>query len=238
MLVSLGVKKNLKKIIIAIDGPSASGKSTLAKDMAKALGYTYIDSGAMYRAVTLFFLKNHTVLDEVESVQYALEHISIKFEQDEQGGSRTLLNNKDVEDAIRQMEVSALVSPVAAIPAVRMAMVQQQQALGKHKEIVMDGRDIGTVVFPNAELKFFVTADIETRAQRRYLELLKRKEATSFEAVLENLKERDRMDSARTVGPLKQAKDAILIDNTHIGREEQLTLALQYVNDLVTQLAE
>lgn len=215
----------MKKIIIAIDGPSASGKSTLAKDLAALLGYTYVDSGAMYRAVTLFFLKNHTPLHDIEAVQHALEHIFIRFERNERG-NRTLLNNKDVEDAIRQMAVSELVSPVAAIPAVRVAMVRQQQAMGSEKGMVMDGRDIGTVVFPDAELKFFVTAALETRAQRRFTELLKKNATVSLAEVLENLQERDRIDSTRSTGPLRQAADAILIDNTNIGREEQLALAM------------
>lgn len=215
----------MKKIIIAIDGPSASGKSTLAKDLAATLGYAYVDSGAMYRAVTLFFIKNNIPLHDIEAVQHALEHISIRFERDERG-NRTLLNHKDVEDAIRQMAVSELVSPVAAIPAVRIAMVRQQQAMGSQKGIVMDGRDIGTVVFPDAELKFFVTADLATRAQRRFAELSKKKAPVSLEEVLENLQARDRIDSTRSTGPLRQAADAILIDNTNIGREEQLTLAM------------
>ncbi len=216
----------MKKIIIAIDGPSASGKSTLAKDLAAQLGYAYVDSGAMYRAVTLFFLQQHISIHNLEMVQHALEHIHIRFERDERG-NRTLLNGKDVEDAIRQMEVSEMVSPVSAIPAVRVAMVQQQQAMGKQKGIVMDGRDIGTVVFPQAELKFFVTAALETRAQRRYAELIKKNQQVSFEEVLENLRERDHIDSTRAISPLQKAEDAFNIDNTQLNREEQLKLALE-----------
>lgn len=222
----------MKKIIIAIDGPSASGKSTLAKDLAAKLGYAYVDSGAMYRAVTLFFLKHNIPLDHIEAIQHALEHITIRFERDERG-NRTFLNGKDVEDAIRQMEVSELVSPVSAIPAVRVAMVQQQQALGSQKGIVMDGRDIGTVVFPDAELKFFVTADLEARAQRRYTELMKKNESVTFEEVLENLRDRDRIDSTRTTSPLRKAEDAFEMDNTHLSREAQLKLAMDLVQQKI-----
>ncbi|MFN7117280.1 MAG: (d)CMP kinase [Saprospiraceae bacterium] len=219
----------MKKIIIAIDGPSASGKSTLAKDLAARLDYTYVDSGAMYRAVTLFFLQQRIPIDNLQTVQHALEQITIRVERDERG-NRTILNGKDVEDAIRQMEVSEMVSPVAAIAAVRVAMVQQQQAMGKHKGVVMDGRDIGTVVFPQAELKLFVTADLEARAQRRYAELIKKNQQVSFEEILDNLRERDHIDSTRAISPLRKADDAFEIDNTHLGREEQLKLALELVN--------
>lgn len=227
----------MKKIIIAIDGPAASGKSTLAKDIAAALSYTYLDSGAMYRAVTLFFLKNQTDLNDTEAVQHALEHISIRFERDE-SGNRTFLNDSDVEDKIRQMSVSEMVSPVAAIPAVRVALVRQQQMMGRQKGIVMDGRDIGTVVFPDAELKFFVTADLQARAQRRFSELSKKQEHITLTEVLENLRERDRIDSTRTLGPLRQATDAILIDNTHIGRAQQLELAMRYALEKLNQAVE
>lgn len=216
----------MKKIIIAIDGPSASGKSTLAKDLAARLGYIYVDSGAMYRAVTLFFLQNNIPFDQMEAIQTALAQLSIRFERNERG-NRTFLNDQDVEDAIRQMEVSEKVSPVAAIPAVRVAMVQQQHEMGSQKGIVMDGRDIGTVVFPDAELKFFVTADLETRAQRRYHELLKKKESVTLEEVLENLRDRDHMDSTRATSPLRKATDAFEIDNTRLSREKQLELALE-----------
>lgn len=227
----------MKKIIIAIDGPSASGKSTLAKDLAATLGYAYVDSGAMYRAVTLFFLQHQIPLDHTEAVQHALEHITIRFERAERG-NRTILNGKDVEDAIRQMEVSELVSPVAAIPAVRVTMVQQQQAMGSHKSIVMDGRDIGTVVFPDAELKFFITADLDTRAQRRYAELIKKNKPVTFEEVLENLRDRDRIDSTRATSPLRKAEDAFEIDNTKLGREAQLELAMKLVHQKLNPAAE
>lgn len=218
----------MKKIVIAIDGPSASGKSTLAKDLAAYLGYIYVDSGAMYRAVTLFLLQEQIPIFNSEAVAYALEHINIHFDRDERG-NRTILNGKDVEDAIRQMEVSEKVSPVAAIPAVRVAMVRQQQKMGNRKGIVMDGRDIGTVVFPDAELKFFVTAALQTRAQRRYEELTKKNPQVAFEEVLENLRERDHIDSTRAVSPLRKAQDAFEIDNTTLNREAQLQLALQLV---------
>lgn len=227
----------MKKIIIAIDGPSASGKSTLAKDLAAQLGYIYVDSGAMYRAVTLFFLQHHIPLNKLEMVQHALEHITIRFERDERG-NRTFLNGQEVEDAIRQMQVSEMVSPVSAIPAVRVAMVQQQQAMGKHKGIVMDGRDIGTVVFPDAELKFFVTADLEARAQRRYAELIKKNQQITFEEVLENLRNRDHIDSTRTLSPLRKANNAFEIDNTHLNREEQLKLALELAQPLLHTQSE
>ena len=174
----------MKQITIAIDGYSSCGKSTLAKGLAAKLGYTYIDSGAMYRAVTLYFLRNEIPLKDAKQVDAALESITIRFAS---ANNHTLLNGEDVEEEIRQMPVSNLVSPVSAIPAVRRAMVRLQQAMGKDKGIVMDGRDIGTVVFPTAELKIFLTADPEVRAQRRYDELLTKGVPSSLESVRANL---------------------------------------------------
>ncbi len=215
----------MEKIIIAIDGPSASGKSTLAKDLAQKLHYAYVDSGAMYRAVTLYFLQHHIPLDDAEAIENALLDIDIQFKREDRG-NRTILNGQDVEDAIRQMEVSRYVSQVAAIPAVRAAMVKLQQAMGQRKAIVMDGRDIGTVVFPHAELKIFVTAAIAERAQRRYKELSKKGVSITLDQVLQNLNERDLIDSTRTVGPLRKAEDAFEIDNTNLDPTAQLQCAI------------
>ncbi|MCB0550583.1 MAG: (d)CMP kinase [Phaeodactylibacter sp.] len=213
----------MDKIIIAIDGHSSCGKSTLAKGLASSLNYTYIDSGAMYRAVTLFFLRQEVKLEDEEQIRQALQHINIRFNAE----NRTILNGEDVENEIRKMEVSNFVSQVSAVPAVRRAMVRQQQAMGKDKGIVMDGRDIGTVVFPDAELKIFLTADPEKRAQRRFEELLGKGIKASIEEVRQNLSLRDHIDSTREDSPLRQAADATVIDNTHLNREEQLEYALE-----------
>lgn len=218
----------MEQITIAIDGYSSCGKSTLAKALARALGYIYVDSGAMYRAVTYYFLKHEVDIRDEEAVQLALDEIKISFRVDERG-NRTLLNGEDVETAIRQMEVSNFVSPVAAISTVRREMVRQQQAMGQHKGIVMDGRDIGTVVFPDAELKIFLTADPDVRAQRRTDELLAKGQQVDFAVVKANLMERDHIDSTRADSPLRQAEDAIVIDNTHLNPEQQLEYALQLV---------
>ena len=220
----------VKKITIAIDGPSASGKSTIAKSLAKALSYIYVDSGAMYRAVTLYFLENDVPIDNADAVAEALEHISIRFMRNERGNC-TILNDRDVESEIRQMRVSEHVSQVASIKAVRTEMVKQQYEMGKNKGIVMDGRDIGTVVFPDAEVKIFVTADIEERAKRRYAELKKKGNEVSFEEILQNLRERDRIDSTRAVSPLRKADDAVEIDNTHLSLKQQLELAQAIVEE-------
>lgn len=213
----------MNKIIIAIDGHSSCGKSTLAKGLANQLGYTYIDSGAMYRAVTLYFLRRHISLETPDEARRALEHIDIRFD----AGNHAILNGEDVELEIRQMDVSNHVSQVSAISAVRRAMVRQQQAMGRSKGIVMDGRDIGTVVFPGAELKIFLTASPEIRAQRRFKELQDKGVAISLEAVRENLLQRDHIDSTREDSPLRQAEDAIVIDNSDMNQEEQLAYALQ-----------
>lgn len=214
----------MKKIIIAIDGYSSCGKSTLAKALAARLHYAYIDSGAMYRAVTLYFLRHQISLEDNHQVLQALDSIHIHFER-HPTGNRTFLNGEDVEEQIRAMDVSEWVSPVAAISAVRKALVLLQQAMGQRKGIVMDGRDIGTVVFPHAELKLFITAETEERVRRRYLELTAKGIAISVDAVRNNLIERDHIDSTRADSPLRQADDAIIIDNTHLTPEAQLEKA-------------
>lgn len=220
----------MKKIIIAIDGFSSCGKSTLAKALAKALNYGFVDSGAMYRAVTLYLIEHGISIQDTIAIQEALTKIQIRFHAGSTG-NRTYLNGKDVEDKIRMMEVSDLVSPVAAIPVVRRAMVQQQQEMGAEKGIVMDGRDIGTVVFPSAELKIFVTADPKVRAQRRFLELQQKGQEVAFEEVRKNLAERDHIDSTRADSPLRQAEDALVLDNTELNQEQQLQIALDWAKE-------
>lgn len=215
----------MKKIIIAIDGFSSCGKSTLAKALAKELNYGFVDSGAMYRAVTLYLIQHKIDLQNVPAVGKALEAIQIRFVASS-SGNRTYLNGQDVEEQIRTMEVSEWVSPVAAIPIVRRAMVKQQQEMGKEKGIVMDGRDIGTVVFPEAELKLFVTADPDVRAQRRFLELKNKGQEIELEEVRKNLQERDHIDSTRADSPLRQADDALILDNTNFTPAQQLKVAL------------
>lgn len=214
------------KITIAIDGYAACGKSTLAKALAKELKYAYVDSGAMYRAVTLYFLEHEVDSSSEQEVAHALKNIHIEF-RNELGKNTTYLNGKHVEEAIREMRISQNVSPVSAISAVRRALVQRQQELGSAKGIAMDGRDIGTVVFRDAELKLFMTADIETRTRRRLEEL----QATginnlSFEQVQANLLERDALDSNREDSPLRCAKDAVVLDNSKLSQEEQFVMAL------------
>ena len=216
----------MKRIIIAIDGFSSCGKSTMAKDLAKEIGYIYIDSGAMYRAVTLYCIEkglfdadNH--IDEA-ALESQMKDIHISFQLNpETQRPMTFLNGINVEDRIRSLEVSSRVSPVAALGFVRKALVEQQQAMGKDKGIVMDGRDIGTAVFPEAELKIFVTASAEIRAQRRYDELKAKGQEASFEDILHNVEERDRIDQSREVSPLRKADDAILLDNSHLTIAEQ-----------------
>lgn len=215
----------MKKITIAIDGFSSCGKSTMAKDLAKEIGYIYIDTGAMYRAVALYCIEHGLIEGKTineDALQTAIRDIHISFRLNEQTGSpETYLNGEYVEDKIRTMEVSAVVSPVSALGFVREALVKQQQAMGEEKGIVMDGRDIGTVVFPNAELKIFVTASAEIRAQRRYDELKAKGETHSYEEILTNVKQRDEMDQQRAVSPLRCADDAILLDNSHLTIDEQ-----------------
>ena len=215
----------MKKITIAIDGYSSCGKSTMAKDLAREVGYIYIDSGAMYRAVTLYCLENQLFTEEgIDTIRLeaAMPGIQISFQLNpETGRPMTFLNGANVEDRIRTMEVSNHVSPVAALPFVREALVKLQQEMGKEKGIVMDGRDIGTAVFPDAELKIFVTASTEIRAQRRYDELQAKGQEASFDEILANVKERDYIDQNREVSPLRQADDALLLDNSNLTIEEQ-----------------
>ena len=215
----------MRKITIAIDGFSSCGKSTMAKDLAKRIGYVYVDSGAMYRAVTLYAME-HDCFDgeqlDVEKLRSLMGDIRISFQfNPETGKPDTYLNNIKVEDRIRTMEVSERVSIVAALDFVRSEMVAQQQAFGKEKGVVMDGRDIGTTVFPDAELKIFLTASPEIRAQRRFDELKAKGQEASFEEILENVKERDYLDQHREVSPLVQAEDAILLDNSNLTIVEQ-----------------
>jgi len=211
--------------IIAIDGYSSCGKSTLAKALAKELRYLYIDSGAMYRAVTLYFIRNAVPVDDEAKVAEALEQIHIDFHI-EPGRTLIQLNGEDVSDEIRQMYVSDFVSEVSAVKAVRLAMVAQQQRMGRNKNIVMDGRDIGTTVFPDADLKIFMTADPKVRAERRYLELKNKGEDITLEEVFENLAHRDYIDTTREESPLVRATDAIVLDNTELNEEEQLQFVL------------
>jgi cytidylate kinase len=219
-----------KKIIITIDGWSSCGKSTLAKQLAKSLGYVYIDSGAMYRAITLYFLRNHIDWTDEEEVATALQNIYLHFEYNSTSAqSEMFLNDEIVEYVIRDLVVAEKVSDVAAIAAVRKCAVDQQQKMGSKKGIVMDGRDIGTTVFPDAELKIFMTADIATRVQRRFKEMYEKNPNVSIEEVKKNLEMRDYIDSNREVSPLRMATDAILLDNTQISMEEQLVFALKLV---------
>lgn len=215
----------MKKITIAIDGFSSCGKSTMAKDLAREIGYIYIDSGAMYRAVTLYSMENGIFTAEsidTEKLKKQINSIRISFQLNpETGRPDTYLNDINVEKKIRTMEVSSRVSPIAALDFVREAMVAQQQEMGKAKGIVMDGRDIGTTVFPDAELKIFVTASPEIRAQRRYDELKAKGEEAGFDEILENVKQRDYIDQNREVSPLRKADDALLLDNSHMTISQQ-----------------
>lgn len=226
-----------KKIIIAIDGHSSCGKSTMAKQLARELGYIYIDTGAMYRVVTLVALRNGWITNKIPDkpkVIAGLKDMHISFKWDEkQGKNTTFLNGENVEEEIRQLEVSENVSPISTIAEVREEMVKQQRENGKNKGIVMDGRDIGTVVFPNAELKIFMTASPEVRAKRRYLELKGKGLDVSFEEVLANVEGRDKIDSSRAVSPLKQAGDALVLDNSSLSREEQLEWTINKVKEIV-----
>jgi len=215
-----------KKIIIAIDGYSACGKSTLAKDLARRLSYIYIDSGAMYRAVTFWMIQHQVDLNDKESVEHHLNQIHISFRQIS-GHNTIFLNHQNIESQIRSMEVNRMVSPVAAISSVRRELVKQQQQIGVQKGIVMDGRDIGTVVFPNAELKIFLTADLDIRTQRRWQELTDRGFDISKKEVKENLEERDRIDTTRDDSPLTKAEDAIEIDNSCLTPKQQSDIAYQ-----------
>ncbi|MCG9900032.1 MAG: (d)CMP kinase [Hydrotalea sp.] len=224
----------MKKIIITIDGFSSCGKSTLAKALAKELNYIFIDSGAMYRAVTLYFIENNISLDNSNAVKEALQNIHLAFQfNQEKGKSDMLLNNRNVEEAIRSMEISNKVSEVAAHPLVRDFAVAQQQQMGLEKGIVMDGRDIGTTVFPQAELKIFVTADPQIRTERRYKELIEKNPTITLEEVRKNLETRDHIDSTREFSPLRKANDAIELNNSHLTREEQLQWAIDMAHKIL-----
>ena len=225
-----------KKIVIAIDGHSSSGKSTMAKGLAGILGYIYIDTGAMYRAVTLFALRNNWavngVIDE-DNLVNNLDKISIEFKLNkETNHNDTFLNGENVEEEIRQLPVSNHVSPVATIGAVRDFLVRQQQKMGKNKGVVMDGRDIGTVVFPDAELKLFVTAQPEVRAKRRFDELIAKGQKVDKMAILLNIIERDHIDSTREISPLKKADDALVLDNSDMTPQQQIEWVIEKIDSL------
>ena len=213
---------HLKKIVIAIDGYSACGKSTTAKRVAAILGYRYIDTGAMYRAVTLYFLEHHIALTNPKEVARALQKVNVAFKVNSRNISETYLNGLNVEPDIRKMRISENVSQVSTLKDVRHALVEQQRRMAKEKGVVMDGRDIGTVVFPTAELKLFMTADILVRAFRRQRELLDRGQLVDLDDVIDNLLQRDKIDTGRTESPLRQADDALVIDTTHITIDEQV----------------
>ncbi|MCZ2459034.1 MAG: (d)CMP kinase [Chitinophagales bacterium] len=226
----------MKKIIITIDGWSACGKSTLAKRLAKALGYVYIDSGAMYRAVTLYFLRNHVDWTNINEVNKALGNIHLQFVFNQVSKATEIyLNDENVEYMIRDLVVAEKVSEVAAIKEVRTFAVKQQRKMGKGKGIVMDGRDIGTVVFPKAELKIFMTADNAVRVERRYKELIMKNPNTTIEEVKANLEMRDYIDSNRKVSPLKKAKDAIVLDNTNLTEDGQFRKAMEWAKERISR---
>ncbi len=224
------------KITIAIDGWSSCGKSTMAKALAKSLNYIYVDSGAMYRGVALFALRKGWVTDnclEKSNIIDALDNLSISFSQNQKGTPDLILNGENVEDIIRTLEVSQQVSKIAAIKEVRTFLVDQQRKMGDDGGVVMDGRDIGSVVFPNAELKLFITADVDTRAMRRYDELLSKGGDITLDEVKQNLKERDHLDSTREESPLIQTKDAVVIDNSDLTQDQQLEKALELVKNRI-----
>jgi cytidylate kinase len=223
----------MKSITIAIDGFSSTGKSTLAKQLAKQLGYVYVDTGAMYRAVTLYAMQNHWISEDNFDKESLIQHLTdIKLHfvfNADLGFAEMYLNDINIEQEIRTIEVSRFVSKVAEISEVRAKLVEQQQAMGQHKAIVMDGRDIGTVVFPEAELKLFMTASAHTRAQRRFDELTEKGQQVTFKEVLQNVEERDYIDTHRDDSPLRKAEDAIEIDNSVLTKKEQLELVLNLV---------
>lgn len=227
----------MKKITIAIDGHSSTGKSTLAKQLAKYLGYVYVDTGAMYRAVTYYAMQNKIISDvhfDIDKLKNELKNINLKFVfNSDLGFAEIYLNDVNVENEVRKIEVSNFVSKIAEISEVRIKLVEQQKEFGKDKGVVMDGRDIGTVVFPDAELKLFMTASAEIRAQRRYEELTAKGDSVSYEEVLKNVVERDQIDSNRKDSPLIIAVDAIEIDNSHLNREEQFEKVIKLINEIV-----
>ncbi len=225
-----------KKIKIAVDGFSSCGKSTLAKQLAAKLNYVYIDSGAMYRAVTLYALQKNIiangVLDEQKLIAQ-IDNVNISFERNSAGELQTFLNGENVEREIRKIYVSQWVSPVSAIPEIRHVMVALQQKLGEAKGVVMDGRDIGTTVFPDAELKIFVIANADVRAKRRYDELLAKGDSVNFDEIKSNLLERDRIDQSRSESPLRKADDAVVLDNSEISIEQQLQIAFEWAEEKI-----
>lgn len=231
------MEKSLHKLTIAIDGYSSCGKSTVAKSLAKKLNYTYIDSGAMYRAITLFCIQNNWIKNQriaLEALQKNIDKVKIHFTYDEKNQQYlTWLNDVLIEDEIRNIAVSEKVSLVSKIGFVREHMVALQQAMGKDGGIVMDGRDIGTVVFPDADLKIFMTASVEVRAQRRFNELQKKGENITFKAVADNIKQRDYLDENRDISPLRKAADAYVLDNSSLTRNEQLNKILNLVNKCI-----
>jgi cytidylate kinase len=224
-----------KKIIIAIDGWSSCGKSTLAKELAKELGYLYVDSGAMYRAITLYFLRNHVDWTDKSEVKKALDEISLEFIYNEKSQQSEMhLNEENVEYVIRDLVVAEKVSDVAAIKEVRKFAVEQQQLMGKKKGIIMDGRDIGTVVFPKAELKIFLTADNAVRVERRFKELFEKNPNITIEEIKANLEMRDYIDSNREESPLRKADDAILVDNTNMTAKETIQKVAKLAKQIIT----
>lgn len=228
---------NESKINIAIDGYSSTGKSTIAKELARALGYTYIDTGAMYRGVTLFLLEKglwDEGKNDLQSVKKALEEINLDFRRTADG-QHLFLNGRDVESEIRGMWVSNFVSPVSAVPEVRAFLVARQQAMAKAKGVVMDGRDVGTTVLPDAELKIFMTSRPEVRVRRRYDEMIARGKKVTPDDITENLKTRDLIDSTREVSPLRQAVDARLLDNSDLTREEQNAIVLRWAKETIAR---
>jgi CMP/dCMP kinase len=234
--LSPNLLQRMKRIIITIDGWSSCGKSTLAKQLAKKLGYIYVDSGAMYRAVTLYFLRNHIDWTEKEAVVDALKNITLEFIYNPKSEQSEMhLNGENVEYVIRDLVIAEKVSDVAAIREVREFAVAQQQQMGKNKGIVMDGRDIGTVVFPKAELKIFMSADNAVRVERRFKELYEKNPNISLDEVMNNLQMRDYIDSHREISPLRKADDAIELDNTNLSEQEQLKKALSLVDDYIDQ---
>lgn len=229
----------MKKIIVAIDGYSSSGKSTMARELAKRIGYVYVDSGAMYRAVTLYAIEHGMTHDgqiDRDALVAALPGIQISFTKSESDGvQHTLLNGHDVEAEIRDMQVSSLVSPVAEIPEVRERLVKLQQEFGEHKGIVMDGRDIGTTVFPDAEMKVFVEASPEERANRRLREMEEKGMKVNYDEVLENIRTRDRIDTTRAVSPLRKAPDAHVLDNDRMSRQQQMEWLQNLYNTIANE---
>jgi cytidylate kinase len=228
------MKINIKDIVIAFDGHSSCGKSTVAKQVAKATSFTYIDSGAMYRAVTLLAMRKNLIKkDQIkkDKLEEALKNIEISFKFNEFGEQESYLNGEKVEREIRSIEVSNLVSYISELDFVRKQMVDLQQKMGTKKRIVMDGRDIGTVVFPDAELKIFMTASPQVRAKRRYNELIAKGDRVTFDEVLANIEKRDYIDQNREISPLKKAKDAIVLDNSNLSREEQLVWVLNILKE-------